>query len=392
MSHKNVPANQANDYAEQRANNRADKTLSVVLAGGGSAGHVSPLLAIADAIVDKDPHAKILAVGTASGLETRLVPAAGYELATIDRVPMPRRPSGDLVKLPMRLRKAITDSKRILREAKADVLVGVGGYVCSPMYLAAKSLGIPIVIHEANTTAGMANKLGARYTTFVGTAFRATKIRHGRLVGMPMRKAVATLDIAASRDAATQRLGLPLDKPVLLVTGGSLGALRLNKAIIEAAPALGNAGITTLHITGLGKAVRDADGEPFAAPGYQQVEYVDAMEEAYAAADLVLCRSGAGTVSELAAVGLPAVFVPLPIGNGEQAKNAAEMVAAQAALMVPDSSLDGEWILNHLMPIALDPTQLKAMSERAAGLGIRNAAQQMAEMVFDASTTEIETA
>ncbi|MDQ6739562.1 MAG: glycosyltransferase, partial [Actinomycetota bacterium] len=143
---------------------RTSGPLSVVLAGGGSAGHISPLLAIAAALRAADPAIRLLAVGTADGMEIRLVPAAGLELTVIDRVPLPRKPSAELLRLPGRLLRAVRQSAQILERANATVLVGVGGYVCSPMYLAARRRGIPIVIHEANSKAGLANRLGARFT------------------------------------------------------------------------------------------------------------------------------------------------------------------------------------------------------------------------------------
>jgi UDP-N-acetylglucosamine--N-acetylmuramyl-(pentapeptide) pyrophosphoryl-undecaprenol N-acetylglucosamine transferase len=363
----------------------ASSPLSVVLAGGGSAGHVSPLLAIAAAVKEMEPAARILAVGTADGLETRLVPAAGFELELIDRVPLPRRPSADLVKLPVRMRRAVAAAKEILTGANADVLVGVGGYVCTPMYLAARNLNIPIVIHEANSRAGLANKVGARYTTHVGTAFAATKIRHSTLVGMPMRKAIATLDRDAARPGARAALGLEPDRPTLIVTGGSLGAQRINQALAGALPALAAAGIQTLHITGRGKQLTTNDGGLLTAPLYRQLEYVDAMEDAYAAADVLLCRSGAGTVSEVAAVGVPAVFVPLPIGNGEQAMNAGELVGAGAALVVTDARLDAAWIEANVVGLCTDVPRLAEMSAKAVEHGIRDAATRMATMVFQAA-------
>lgn len=359
--------------------------LSVVLAGGGSAGHVSPLLAMAGAIRAKRPDAGILAVGSRGGLEETLVPAAGYELAFIDRIPLPRKPSVDLLKLPTRMRKASRDAKKILTGAGADVLVGVGGYVCTPMYLAAKSLGIPIVIHEANTKAGLANKVGARYTSYVGTAFAGTQIRHAHLVGMPMRADIATLDRGAARAGARERLGLDPELRTLIVTGGSLGAVRLNRAVADALGALSDAGIQTLHITGKGKPVLDNAGVPVAAPLYQQREYVVTMADVYAAADLLLCRSGAGTVSEAAAVGLPAVFVPLPIGNGEQARNATDVVAAGGALLVDDAALDAHWLEAELIPLCLDAPRLVRMGAAAAEHGIKDAAERMADMVFAAA-------
>lgn len=361
-----------------------DSAFSVVLAGGGSAGHVSPLLAMAAAVLDRDPHAKITAVGTRDGLETTLVPAAGHELVLIDKIPLPRRPSTDLLRLPQRMRRAVADAKGVLLDAKADVLVGVGGYVCTPMYLAAKALDVPIVVHEANTKAGLANKVGARYSSHVGTAFSGTVIRNGKLVGMPMRAEIAGLNRAAARHGARERLGLDSQRPTLIVTGGSLGAVRLNNAVAAVLPELAAAGIQTLHITGKGKTVAAADGTALSAPLYKQREYVDAMEDVYGAADLLLCRSGAGTVSEVAAVGLPAVFVPLPIGNGEQARNAAELVADGAALLVPDAALDAAWLRERLIPLCLDAPRLATMSQAAARRGIRDAAQTMAAMIFSA--------
>lgn len=360
------------------------KPLSVVLAGGGTAGHVSPLLAIADAIKDRRPDAAILAVGTPSGMETRLVPAAGYELATIDRVPFPRRPSADLVKLPARLSGAVRQARRILEESRADVLVGVGGYVCTPMYLAARKLRIPIVIHEANMKAGLANRVGARFTNHVAVAFAGTRLRGARHVGMPMRRAISHLDRTVAAPAAKASLGLDANRPALIVTGGSSGALSINRAITAALPALAAAGIETLHITGKGKAVEDDDGGLLAADGYRQVEYVDGMENVYAAADVILARAGAGTVSEVAAVGLPAVFVPLPIGNGEQALNAAPLVAAGGALMVSDQDLSPEWLRKELIPLLSDRGRLNDMARKSEALGIRNADQQMADLVLEA--------
>ena len=358
--------------------------LSVVLAGGGTAGHVSPLLAIANAVKEARPDASILAVGTPAGMETRLVPAAGFRLATIDRVPFPRRPSLELLRLPGRLARAVKQAGAVLDAAQADVLVGVGGYVCTPMYLAAWRKKVPIVIHEANTRPGLANRVGARFSRHVAVAFPNTRLRNSRHVGMPMHKAVATLDRAAARNAARAALGLDTDRPVLVVTGGSSGAASINRAIARSLDDLSEAGIQTLHITGRGKAVLDVDGGLLAADGYRQVEYVDGMENVYAAADVLLARAGAATVSEVAAVGLPAVFVPLPIGNGEQALNAAGLVRSGGALMVQDRTLSPDWIRSSLIPLLTDPGRLAEMSQKSESQGIRNADQLMADLVLEA--------
>lgn len=358
--------------------------LSIVLAGGGTAGHISPLLAIAAALRTAAPDARLLAVGTPSGMETRLVPAAGVELATIDRVPFPRKPSVDLLRLPSRLAGAVRQSGRILEEASADVLLGVGGYVCTPLYLAARRRGIPIVIHEANTRPGLANRVGSFLTPYVATAFDTTRLRHARHVGMPMRTEISGMDRGAARSGAREALGLDPAKPTLVVTGGSSGAQSLNRAVAGAVRDLAAAGIQTLHITGRGKTVLGADGGPLAAEGYRQVEYVDGMELAYAAADLLLARSGAATVCEVAAVGVPAVFVPLPIGNGEQALNAAGLVNAGGAVIVRDRDFTAQWVARELIPLVTDPDRLHTMEVNAHRLGIRNADQRMAGLVLEA--------
>ena len=357
---------------------------SIVLAGGGTAGHISPLLAIAAALRTASADAEILAVGTPSGMETRLVPAAGVKLATIDRVPLPRKPSGDLLRLPARMAGAVRQAGAILDQAAADVLVGVGGYVCTPMYLAARKRGIPIVIHEANARPGLANRVGAMLTRQVAVAFAGTPLRNAVHVGMPMRTEISSLDRTAARSAAREALGLDPTRPTLIVTGGSSGAQSINRTLAAAVGQLAGAGIQTLHITGVGKAVMDDDGGLLAGDGYRQVEYVDGMETVYAAADVLLARAGAATVSEIAAVGVPAVFVPLPIGNGEQALNAAALVKAGGALLVADKDLTPQWLESELIPLLSDQQRLNAMARAAESLGIRNADQRMADLVLEA--------
>ncbi|QCU77839.1 undecaprenyldiphospho-muramoylpentapeptide beta-N-acetylglucosaminyltransferase [Citricoccus sp. SGAir0253] len=361
--------------------------LNVVLAGGGTAGHISPMLAIARALeesgTDRPVHCTM--VGTASGMETRLVPAAGYELDTIDRVPLPRRPTMDLVRLPTRLRRAVAQAGAILDRRRADVVVGVGGYVSTPVYLAAARRRVPVVIHEANVRAGLANRVGARRAAAVATAFPETVLPGARCVGMPMRREISTLDRAAARAGAHEALGLDPSCTTVVVTGGSSGALTVNRTIAAALPDLAAAGLQVLHLTGRGKQVLGPDGAPVASPGYHQVEYLDGMERAYAAADLIVARSGAGTVCELAAVGLPAVFVPLPIGNGEQALNARGLVAAGGAVMVRDEAFTPEWVRRELVPLARDAGRLEQMSAASASLGVRDADRTMADLVLTAA-------
>ncbi|MDO5628839.1 MAG: glycosyltransferase, partial [Mobilicoccus sp.] len=173
---------------------------SVVLAGGGSAGHVSPLLALADALRRRDPDLTVTALGTEAGLESRLVPARGYRLETLPKVAFPRRAGRDVLTLPGRLGAAVRAADRVVRHA--DVVVGFGGYVASPAYLAARRRGVPIVVHEQNARPGLANKLGARLTRHVGVTFASTPLPHAQVIGMPLRREIATLDRRLMRSEA----------------------------------------------------------------------------------------------------------------------------------------------------------------------------------------------
>ncbi len=362
--------------------------MHVVVAGGGSAGHIEPALAFADALRRRDPSAQVTALGTERGLDTRLIPARGYPLRLIPPVPIPRRPLADLaglVRVPGRLRAAVRAAAEVLRETRADALVGFGGFVAGPAYLAARQVGVPIVVHEANPRPGWANRLGARFTTYVATTFPDTPIRHGRLVGLPIRSAVATLDRAARRAEGRAAYGLEPDRPTLLVTGGSQGARRLNEAAAGAAAHLRSKGVQVLHATGPGQSV-EVPGGSGGSPPYVLVPYLDRMELAYAAADLALCRAGANTVVELTAVGLPAAYVPLPIGNGEQALMAAPVVAAGGGLMVDDVDCTPDWVRSTLTPLLTDPPRLATMGAAAASTGRRDADDRLVDLVLEAVT------
>lgn len=351
----------------------------ILLAGGGTAGHVSPLLATAAALREMSTESEIVALGTRSGLEADLVPAAGFELVTIEKVPFPRRPDGAALRFPGRFARCLREVRALLTQRRIDVVVGFGGYVCPPAYIAAAMSRVPLVVHEANRRPGLANRLGARRAAVVATAFGDTPLPHARRVGMPMRQGIAHLDRKARRDDAVRALGLDPARPVLLVTGGSLGAQRLNEAVDAAGGALIAAGAQVVHVTGRGKAnVRERDG-------YRVLEYVAAMEDVYAAADLAITRSGAGTVCEVTAVGLPAVFVPLPIGNGEQALNGEGVVAAGGALMVDDAQVTPALIESMVLPLLLDADRLTQMSRAARVFGIADAAEDLARLVISAA-------
>jgi len=353
----------------------------VVLAGGGTAGHISPALAVADALRRRFPDVGITMLGTERGLETRLVPERGYDLALIPAVPVPRRPSLDLGRVPTRLRAAVHAVETVLDRTAADVLVGFGGYVSAPAYLAARRKHIPYVVHEANVRAGLANRLGARFTPYVALAVPGV-LPQGRYVGIPLRPAVSHLDRQASRPDARHALGLDADRPTLLVSGGSQGSRRLNQAAAGAARGLADAGIQVLHAIGPAN-VLTVDRRPDDPP-YVVVPYLEHMELGYAAADLMLCRAGANTCAELAAVGLPGVYVPLPIGNGEQRLNARPVVDAGGGLLVDDADCTPGYVASTVVALLLDRDRLDAMGHAAAAFGRRDADEQLVDLVLEA--------
>jgi UDP-N-acetylglucosamine--N-acetylmuramyl-(pentapeptide) pyrophosphoryl-undecaprenol N-acetylglucosamine transferase len=357
------------------------RPLQVVLAGGGTAGHVEPALALADALRRRDARTGITLLGTARGLETTLVPQRGYDLELIPPVPVPRRPSLSLLSLPSRLWHAVRAVEEVLAAKRADVLVGFGGYVAAPAYLAARRRHVPYVVHEANAKPGMANRLGARGTPYVGAATATSTLHRAQYVRLPLRPAIANLDRAAAREEARAFFGLAALGTVLLVFGGSQGAKRLNDAVAGAAESLAAAGASVLHIVG-----PKSDSGPLASrPGYVVVEYCDRMDLAYAAADLALCRAGAMTCAELAAVGLPAAYVPLPIGNGEQRLNAMPVVEVGGGLLVEDEACTPAWVRAAVVPLLADPARLAAMGAAAAEVGRRGGDDQLVQLVVRAA-------
>lgn len=357
-----------------------DEPPRVVVAGGGTAGHIEPAMNLADAVRRLAPAAEITALGTTKGLDTTLIPPRGYPLELIPPVPLPRRLGRELIATPGRVRDAVTAAGAVLDRLRADVVVGFGGYVAVPAYLAAKRRGIPIVVHESNARPGVANRGAARLTTHVFTGSSQARLPHATLIGTPLRPEISQLDRAALRAEARERFGLDAQRPTLLVTGGSQGARTINWAASQAVDGLRAAGVQVLHVVGPKNALSVAavDG----APPYVVVPYVEQMQYAYAAADFALCRCGAMTCAELTAVGLPAAYVPYPVGNGEQRFNAEPIVAAGGGLLVDDADLTADWVLAEIVPRLTDPTALAAMSRAAEHAGSRDADVVLAKHVL----------
>ncbi|HWG25768.1 MAG TPA: undecaprenyldiphospho-muramoylpentapeptide beta-N-acetylglucosaminyltransferase [Actinospica sp.] len=360
-----------------------DPPLHVVLAGGGSAGHIEPALALADALRRRDERTEITCLGTTKGLDTRLIPQRGYPLELIPAVPLPRRPTMDVFTVPSRLAGTVRLAAEVLDKAAADVVVGFGGYVALPAYFAARRRSVPIVVHEANVRPGLANRIGARMTDWIATGSPDCRLGGGRYLGMPLRQMISGLDRQALRAEAVEFFGLRPELKTLLVFGGSQGARRLNEAIEGAAEEFSAAGVQIVHALGRG-AWREGDEVAVSGARYVRVPYLDRMDLAYAAADAVLCRGGMMTCSELAAVGLPAVYVPLPIGNGEQRLNAQQVVRAGGGLMVDDDELTPAWLTANLLPLYADREKLDEMANAAAAFGRRDGDEALVELVYEA--------
>ena len=348
-----------------------------LLAGGGTAGHVNPLLAVADRIRRDDPNSTILVLGTAEGLEARLVPARGYQLLVVEALPFPRRPNRYAFGFPRRLRRAVDVVQSLIRTHGVDVVVGFGGYASAPAYLAARREGIPIAIHEANVRPGLANRLGARFTDFVGVAFRATRIHAATWVGMPLRLEIEQLDRFALRSEALRFFGLVDSQPILLVSGGSSGARRINETVADSITTILGLGWQVIHLTG---AYRESTPDR-KLPGYVVLKYCDRMELALAVTDLSLGRAGTSTVAELTALGIPAVFVPYPSGNGEQRLNCREAEQAGGAIVVSDREFTPAWVSRELVPVLQKRAMIAMMAARISTVGVRDGTDQMVALV-----------
>lgn len=360
---------------------------SAVLAGGGTGGHIYPLLAFADALRRHYPEVRITTVGSPKGMENELIPAAGYDLRVIPAFQLPRAFNLDLLRTPDRMYKSAHAAGKVIDEVKADVVVGFGGYVSVPAYLAAWRRELPIVVHEVNVPPGVANRMGMRFTKNVAVGFphqtrQAESLRDARVVGVPLRTAITRMDRAALRPQALAAFGLRPDLPVLFVFGASQGARTINLAVAGAAKRLSHAGVQVLHVQG-------GRNEPFEVPAdlpvpYVVVPYLSDMQLGYAAADLALCRGGAITVAETTAIGMPAIYVPLPYGNGEQRRNALPVVEAGGGMIVDNAELTPEWIERTVIPLAHDPQRLHAMGAAAAAYGRRDGDEALLDFVLQA--------
>ena len=325
----------------------------ILFAGGGTAGHVEPALAVARAWRIEHPESEITFLGTREGLEARLVPDAGFDIRFITKVRIARRLSPSLLVAPLSLLRAISQCMALTR--KSDVVIGFGGYVSAPVYCAAAFTRTAIVIHEANARPGLANRLGALFTrnTAIAHSINSGKLSQALLAGLPLREDVvsayrsASADWQRARQEAKRALGFDTSKPLIFIFGGSQGSLALNTVIADSRTELLGQGIQILH--GIG-ARNDAPSnqEGYQALGYQALGYITDMASAYLAADLIISRSGAVTCAEVNTLGRYALFIPLPIGNGEQELNATDLVTQSRAEVLTQREFTSNWLIANI--------------------------------------------
>jgi UDP-N-acetylglucosamine--N-acetylmuramyl-(pentapeptide) pyrophosphoryl-undecaprenol N-acetylglucosamine transferase len=350
--------------------------MRAILAGGGTGGHVIPALAIANEL-KKKYDADILFIGTARGIENRLVPAAGYPLQLVRVGALKNVSLMTRAKTTFDLPRAVWSAGRMLNEFAPDVVIGVGGYASGPAMLAAVVKHIPTLAFEPNVVPGFANRMVARFVSGAAVHFEETAkyFRHAEVTGVPVRQAF---------------FGIPTKvggTPTLLVFGGSQGAHAINEAMIRCLPELQrqSPGIRIIHQTG----ERDyndalAAYQSFTSAAGEAAEvskFIEDMPAAFARADLVVCRSGASTVAEITAAGKPAIFVPFPRAADDHQRVNAEVLASEgAAVVVEESKLEGVWLAETIAALLGDAQRLQAMSEAARGLAHPNAAKDIAEM------------
>lgn len=363
--------------------------MRIAIAGGGTAGHVNPALALARHL---EGH-QITFIGTARGVESTLVPAHGFDLKTIEVVGFDRSKPAAIFGVGLRAFAAVNESREILRRFDADVVVGMGGYVSLPATFAAKARRIPVVLHEQNIVLGLANKVSKPIAAAIGVSFEATLAATGRKgihTGNPVMPELAALDHAAARRAGLERFDLDPDRKTLLVFGGSLGAQRVNLAASGLATLwAARSDLQILHITGKTQ-YESLKGAPTGVHGqliYRLVPYVEAMGEAYGVADLALCRGGATTVAELGVVAVPSIVVPYPHHRDRQQERHGEVLEqAGAAVVLQDADTSAPRVAALADELLGDPGRLRAMSEAALRLGRPDAAARLVSLVLEAAS------
>lgn len=358
----------------------------VLFAGGGTGGHLYPALALADELRRRDPEGGVAFMGTPHRIEATLVPRAGYPFYPVEVRGMPRRLGPELVTFAKALGGSLVEARRVLAELKPDVVVGTGGYVSAPALIAAALVGVPAMICEQNVFPGVANRLLSRLVREVVTAFPESDAYfprgRARCLGNPIRSEVYAL----SKEQARARLGFPRTEHLLVVTGGSLGARSINRAMGGALDdLLAHEDWSVLHVSGKTDHAEVAEATRHLGERYRLVPYMEDLPVALAAADLVLSRAGATTVAELTAAGKPMVLVPFQHGGKDQPANARALMEAGAALALDDRDLSG---LGETLSGLMDDPECRArMGQASRRFGRPDAAEAIATRILALPTS-----
>jgi UDP-N-acetylglucosamine--N-acetylmuramyl-(pentapeptide) pyrophosphoryl-undecaprenol N-acetylglucosamine transferase len=368
--------------------------VNVVIAAGGTGGHIFPALSLADTLV-RDHAAQVRFIGSRDGQEATRIPAAGYRFDAVPAAPFVREISMRAAKAPLIVARSVFACASLVRGA--DVAVGLGGYVSVAPLLAARRAHVPIVLHNPDAVLGLANRLLARSAAAIAIAFDDARGRirgdaRVETIGYPVRQAI--LDVADHRGElvaeAAAVLGIDPARRTVLVTGGSQGALHLDQVVAAALPVFaGRADLQLLVLTGPGReAELTGAAERAGAARVVVLPFLDRMELGYAAADLVVSRAGATTLAELAVCGLPSVLVPYPHATeNHQDANARELARIGAAMVVPDAELTPSVFVRSVVELMDDPGRLASMGARARGWAKPDAADRFASLVVEAAKT-----
>jgi UDP-N-acetylglucosamine--N-acetylmuramyl-(pentapeptide) pyrophosphoryl-undecaprenol N-acetylglucosamine transferase len=359
--------------------------IKIIISGGGTGGHIFPAIAIANALKAMNGENEILFVGAKGRMEMEKVPAAGYKIEALNISGIQRKFSWSNLLLPVKVLSSLMKAKKIIKKFRPDVAVGVGGYASAPLLYSAASMKIPSLIQEQNSYAGITNKILSKRAAKICVAFEGMEKYFPKekiiITGNPVRQDIERM--AVKRDEACRHFGLSTEKKILLVLGGSLGARTINESIVAGLEKLKEKNIQLIWQTGKlfyekGKAVTSG----LEAFGISAVDFIQRMDLAYAAADVVISRAGAGSVSELALVAKPVILVPSPnVAEDHQSKNAMALVNRHAALLVKDSEAS-EKLVTTAIDLMGDENRQRQLKENIAKLALRNSAEKIAEEIY----------
>jgi len=361
------------------------RTAFAVITGGGTSGHVLPALAIADALVANGHRpSEIVYIGARRGIETRLLPPTRYPHHFLDVVGLQRRLTAANLAFPIKLVRAIAGARRLLRDLRPAVVVSVGGYASFPATFAARLCRIPIVVVSYDRIPGLSSRISARFATACAVAFEGSELPRAEHTGAPVRRDLITLDRAATRLASRADLGVPADRFLVAVVGGSLGSKVLNDAVADMVEILGDRrDIAVRHIVGdrfLGTAAAQRKGERGIM--YTVVGYEDQMVKVIVAADLMVTRAGASTIAELSTAGVPAIIVPWAASaDDHQTDNARILGDAGAAVVIAEADLSGARLAKVVTDLAADPEALAAMAAAAHTAGAAHRSGRLADLI-----------